>query len=94
MLVAWARCSARMTRVCAGTSLSRCCRRRLPPTGDRFPDSNGRRACWQRSIIRNRGDLGLEYLGESGAPVLVLELVPGETLAERIAGARCHCRPR
>src|SRR4051812_41291491 len=29
---------------------------------------------------------GLEYLTESGAPVLVLELVQGETLAERIGG--------
>jgi serine/threonine protein kinase/Tol biopolymer transport system component len=28
---------------------------------------------------------GLEHLGESGAPILVLELIPGDTLEERIA---------
>ena len=87
MLVAWARCSARMTRVCAGTSLSRCCRRRLPPTRDRF--SRFEREARLLATLNHPNIAaihGLEYLGESGAPVLVLELVPGETLAERIAG--------
>ena len=81
---AWARSTARTTRGSAATSRSRCCRPRSPRTPIVSPDFE-REARLLASL--NHPNIGTIHGFEEGEGVraLVLELVEGETLADRIA---------
>ena len=84
---------ARDTRS-AATSPSRCCRVHSRPIRIAWRASSARRVCSRRSIIRTSATIhGLE--AGDGVRALVLELVEGETLADRLRrGAGCRCRMR
>ena len=80
---AWGRSIAHATRSWARCGDQDLCRSssRAIPIGWR--DSNARHACSRRSIILTLAPYGLE--DADGVRALVLELIGGETLAERIA---------
>ena len=80
----WARSIARATRNWVATSRSRSSRATSPAIPSGWRGSNERRAFSRHSIIPHIGAIyGLE--DADGVRALVLELVDGETLADRIA---------
>ena len=80
---AWARCIAPSTYGSDARSPSRCCTSSRPTIPSTRAGSSAKRACSRRSTIPNIATLhGLEEVGDS--TLLEMELVPGETLAERI----------
>ena len=80
---AWARSTARATRSSAATSPSRSCRDASPTILNGWRASSARRACSRRSIIPTSARSTASKT-PTGIRALVLELVEGETLAERI----------
>ena len=85
--VGWARCIARAIRSSGATSRSRSCRASFTHDPERLARFE-REARMLASL--NHPHIGAIYGVEErrGAPALVLELVEGETLAERIRAAR------
>ena len=82
---AWARCIALATRSSIATSRSRSCPARSSPIRTGWRDSGERRRCSPRSIIRTSPHIyGFED-SRRQTRALVLELVEGPTLADRIA---------
>ena len=80
---AWARSIAPPTPGSSARWRSRCCRRRSPKTRNGWPDSNARRKLLAQLNHPNIAQIyGLETSGAAHA--LVMELVPGPTLAERL----------
>ena len=80
----WAKCIAPATPSSDATSRSRSCRARLRATRNGWRVSSAKRGC---SPSLNHPNIGAIYGLEDadGDPALVLELVDGETLADRIA---------
>ena len=81
---AWARCTAPATASSAARSRSRSCRTSWRTTPSGSPASSARRASWRRSITAT-WPLFMASKTHDGAGFLVMELVEGETLADRIA---------
>ena len=79
-----ARSTASATQSSTGTWPSRSCRTRSPPIPTAWRASSAKPKCSPRSTIPNIGHIyGLEEA--EGTKALVLELVEGTTLADRIA---------
>ena len=81
---AWARSTGRPTRSSSATSPSRCCPRRWPATPSASPASSAKRKCSPRSIIRT-SPRSTGSRRAAGVTALVMELVDGEDLSQRIA---------
>ena len=89
---AWARSTGRAIRASGATWRSRCCRRPSPPAPIGWRASNAKRAC---TASLNHPHIGmLSARGERRHTALVLELVEGETLAERRAAGRSRSSRR
>ena len=79
----WARSIARATASSVATSRSRSCRRTSRPTPSVVPASRAKRACSPRSTIRTSAR-STDWRNPMACTALVLELVEGPTLAERL----------